>query len=253
VTRVLSALPASYRLVFFETIGSTNDEAKRLARAGGAEGTVVWALQQTAGRGRRGRRWLSPPGNLYASLVLRPDCPGARAAQLGFAAALASCDALAELVPGLGGLACKWPNDVLLGGCKIAGILLESEVGKGDALAWLVLGLGVNLAWAPSATEFPATSLAGQGLEPVPPAAMLEAFARHFCAWAQRWREGGFAAVREAWKQRAALLGEPIQVRLENVTLRGRCLDLDAQGALLLETGDGVRRISAGEVFPTNL
>jgi BirA family transcriptional regulator, biotin operon repressor / biotin---[acetyl-CoA-carboxylase] ligase len=244
---------AAYRPLFFETIDSTSDEAKRLARAGAAEGTLVWALEQTAGRGRRGRPWLSPPGNLYASLILRPGGPAGRAAQLGFAAALAIGDALAELLPGLGGLACKWPNDVLLGGRKIAGILLESEIGEGGALAWLVLGLGINLAWAPPGTEFPSTSIAAQGFDTVPPAVMLEAFARHFHAWAQGWREDGFAGIREAWKQRTASLGEPIQVRLETVTLRGRCLDLDSQGALLLETGEGVRHISAGEVFPANL
>jgi BirA family transcriptional regulator, biotin operon repressor / biotin---[acetyl-CoA-carboxylase] ligase len=243
-------LPAAYRLVCRETVGSTNDEAKRLAREGEAEGTLVWALEQTAGRGRRGRAWASPRGNLYASLVLRPACPPDRAAQLGFAAALAVGDALGALVPNLGGLACKWPNDVLAGGRKIAGILLESEIGEGENLAFLVVGVGINLASAPGDVEFPATSVIGEGRRAPEPAAALEAFVGHFETWTRLWREEGFAPVRAAWLARAAALGEPIRVRLEGATLHGRFADIDQQGVLLLDTPDGVRHISAGDVFP---
>ncbi|HEY3912645.1 MAG TPA: biotin--[acetyl-CoA-carboxylase] ligase [Stellaceae bacterium] len=249
-------LPPSYHLVCCDAIGSTNDEAKRLARAGAPERTVVWALEQTAGRGRRGRRWASPRGNLYASLVLRPDCSPESAARLGFAAALAIGDALASLVPGLAGLACKWPNDVLLGGRKIAGILLESEigpastVGNGETVAFVVVGIGINLAAAPADAEFPATSLAAEGYPPPEPAAALEPLLRCFDVWERRWREEGFASVRAAWLARAAARGQPIEVRLENRTLRGRFADLDHRGALVLETPDGPRLIAAGDVFP---
>lgn len=243
-------LPPGYQLVFRETVGSTNDEAKRLAREGAAEGTIVWALAQTAGRGRRGRAWASPPGNLYLSLILRPKGPPDRAAQLGFAAALSVIDALEALAPGLADIACKWPNDVLLAGRKLAGILLESEMGGGADLAFLVLGVGVNLASAPRESEFPATSLAGEGYPPPAPQTALEAFARHFDAWARRWREDGFAPLRAAWLARVAGLGGEIRVRLETAGLRGRFVDLDRQGALLLETADGLRAISAGDVFP---
>ncbi len=243
-------LPAGWRLVWRETVGSTNEEAKSLARRGAAEGTLVSALAQTAGRGRRGREWRSPPGNLYLSLVLRPSCPPDRAAQLGFAAALAVADALGALVPELAGLAGKWPNDVLLDGRKVAGILLESEIGEGQNLAFLVVGVGVNLISAPPDVEFPATSIASQGYRPSEPAALLEAFARHFDAWLRCWRKVGFAPLRAAWLARAVGLGEPIRVRLENATLYGRFADLDHDGALLLDTADGLRRISAGDVFP---
>jgi BirA family biotin operon repressor/biotin-[acetyl-CoA-carboxylase] ligase len=244
-------LPHGYRLVFCETVGSTNDEAKDLARGGAAEGTIVWALAQTAGRGRRGRTWASPPGNLYVSLVLRPQGPPDRAAQLGFAAALAVADALADLAPGLAGAACKWPNDVLIAGRKIAGILLESEMGEGAGLAFLVLGIGINLASAPSESAFPATSLVGAGYPPPAPKAALEAFARHFDIWARRWRDEGFAPLRAAWLARAAGLGGDIRVRLETGTLHGKFVDLDRDGRLLLEMADGLRHhISAGDVFP---
>src|SRR5439155_19489702 len=126
------ALPEGFRLRHDATIGSTNDEAKAVARTGATDGTLVWADQQTAGRGRRGRIWLSPPGNLYLSLVLRPECAAARAAQLGFVAALGLGDALAPLVGATVQLRYKWPNDLLVDGKKLAGILLESETSASD-------------------------------------------------------------------------------------------------------------------------
>jgi BirA family biotin operon repressor/biotin-[acetyl-CoA-carboxylase] ligase len=243
-------LPAAYRLVSRATVGSTNDEAKKLARNGAAHGTVVWALEQTAGRGRRGRRWSSPPGNLYASLVLRPGAAPERTAQLGFVAALAVTDALRELAPQLAEPTCKWPNDVLVGGRKIAGILLESEMDKGEHLAFVIVGVGINLVSAPPDAEHPATSIAGEGrLAPAPHTA-LGAFARHFESWAQVWENEGFAPVRDGWRARAAFLGEQIQVRLDTTTLRGKFIDLDQHGVLLLETEGGLRQVSAGDVFP---
>jgi BirA family biotin operon repressor/biotin-[acetyl-CoA-carboxylase] ligase len=246
----LPSLPAACRLVLRDTVGSTNDEAKRLAREGAAAGTLVWALEQTAGRGRRGRVWSSPRGNLYLSLIRRPAAPPDRAAQLGFVAALAVADAVRELAPGLGEPACKWPNDVLLGGRKIAGILLESEMGKSGDLAFVVVGVGVNLASAPPDTEYPATSIAAEGVPPPAPPAALGAFARHFETWAQCWERKGFAPVREAWINRAVALGGQIRVRLDSATLHGKFVDIDQQGMLLLETADGLRQISAGDVFP---
>ena len=245
-------LPPGYRLICYESIGSTNDTAKCRARDGAAAGTFVWALEQTAGRGRRGRAWASPRGNLYASLICRPDCPAHRATQLGFVAALSIGGALSAILPGLEGLSYKWPNDVLLNGCKIAGILLESEMTALDKLTFLVVGIGVNLGVSPRDTEYPATSLAKEGLGEIAPAAMLEEFAAQFQSWEKRWREDGFAPVRAAWLAAAASRGEPIRVRLEAGTLYGRFLDIDEEGALLLECAGGCRRISAGEVFPAN-
>lgn len=246
-------VPPGYRLVCHDSIGSTNDEAKRLARGGAAAGTVVWALQQIAGRGRRGRSWVSPPGNLYMSVLMRPDCPADRAAQLGFVAAVAIGGALGEIFPGLDAVSYKWPNDVLLNGNKIAGILLESEMATLDRLSFLVVGIGINLVTAPQQTEFPATSLAEEGLGEVAPAAMLEVSLRHFMFWEQRWREDGFSPVRAAWRAAAAASpGDPIRVRLETDTISGRFLDLDEQGALLMDCAGRCRRISAGEIMPAS-
>lgn len=243
------ALPPPFRLVAHGTIGSTNDEAKRLAREGEPEGLVVRADRQTAGRGRRGRSWVSAPGNLYASILLRPQCRAAEAAQLGFVAALAVSDALGELAPTVAAR-CKWPNDVLANGKKICGILLETEMLGGDRPDFVVLGIGVNLASSPRDTPYPATSLAEEGVPPVTPATMATAMIRHFAARLSCWRDGGFAPIREAWLGRAIGLGQPVQVRLERDTLDGRFLDLDKDGALLLGTNSGERRIAAGEIFP---
>jgi BirA family transcriptional regulator, biotin operon repressor / biotin---[acetyl-CoA-carboxylase] ligase len=245
-------LPEGYRLIRYETVGSTNEEAKLLARDGAAVGTLVWAFEQTAGRGRRGHAWVSPQGNLYVSLILRPGCAAGRAAQLGFVAALAVGCTLGVVSSGLAGLSYKWPNDVLVNGCKIAGILLESELGEGEIPAFVILGVGINLASSPRGTEFPATSIAEQGLRSLSPADALEEFARNFHAWERRWREDGFAPVRKAWLARAMSLGQPIRVQLETTTLYGRFLDIDQQGALLLESAGQLRPISAGEIFPAN-
>ena len=243
------ALPPPFRLVAYETIGSTNDELKRLAREGAGEGLVVIAERQTAGRGRRGRTWVSPPGNLYSSTLVRPDCRAATAAQLGFVAALGVNGAIGELAPPVE-TRCKWPNDLLANGKKVSGILLETEMVAGDRPDFVILGVGVNLASSPRDTPYPATSLAEEGAPLIAPPMMAAAFIRHFAAWLARWREDGFAPIREAWLARAMGLGEPIQVRLERDTLDGRFLDLDDDGALLLGQAAGSRRIAAGEIFP---
>lgn len=249
------SLPPAYRLVALDTVGSTNEEAKRLAREGAEDGTLVWAREQTAGRGRGGRGWTSPRGNLYLSLVLRPECPAQRAAELGFVAAIGLGDALASLIPPLVPVNYKWPNDVLVGERKAAGILIETESGVRPApeapLEWMVLGMGVNVQHYPEDTEFPATSLRYEGAGEVTVEALLEAFGRFFMEWANRWLDDGFPPVAAAWKARALGIGKKIRVRLPNETLRGKFIDLDADGALLLglEKGAAPRRITAGDVF----
>jgi BirA family biotin operon repressor/biotin-[acetyl-CoA-carboxylase] ligase len=141
---------------------------------------------------------------------------------------------------------------VLANGRKIAGILLESEMTARDKLTFLVVGVGVNLTASPQGTAFPATSVAQQCDGEAAPAAMLEKFSLHFESWKERWQTEGFAPVRAAWLAAAIFRGKPIRVQLEAATLHGRFLDLDEQGALLLEADGKHRRISAGEVFPAN-
>ena len=243
-------LPPPYRLIALDSVGSTNVEARRLAQEGAEDGTLIWAREQTAGRGRSGKDWESPVGNLYLSLVLRPDCSPQEAAQLSFIAALGLGEAVGSTAPPMEVLY-KWPNDVLINERKAAGILLESEIGADGALDWLVLGCGVNIASYPRETAFPATSLRFEGAPAeLTEVVLLEAFGRHFLSWVNRWLEEGFEPVRRHWLQHAKGLGEAIDVRLPHETLSGRFADLDETGALLLELPDGAqRKIAAGEVF----
>jgi BirA family biotin operon repressor/biotin-[acetyl-CoA-carboxylase] ligase len=180
---------------------------------------------------------------------LRPDCPASRAAQLGFVTALAIGAALGAICPGPG-LSFKWPNDVLINGRKVAGILLESEMIGHERPSFVVVGVGVNLAAAPQGTEFPATSILEEGWATVLPKVMLESFVDHFRSWHMRWQVEGFSPVREAWLAAAAFSrGEPIRVRLDATSLHGRFLDINEEGALLLDAAGERRRVSAGEVF----
>ena len=239
-----------FHLIALEAIGSTNDEAMRLAAEGAEAGTLVWAKAQSRGRGRRGRSWASPRGNLYLSLILRPDCPVATAAQLNFVAALGIGEGLAALSPRCPALRYKWPNDVLLDKHKVAGILLESSGSGKDSFEWLVLGVGVNVLSFPQGTDYPATSLKAEGVEGLSVENVLESFCDVFLAWLERWQREGFAPVRAKWLERAAALGERIEVRLDDETLAGTFAGLDESGALILHKGgEQVLRITAGDVF----
>ncbi len=244
----VAALPPFFRLIALASVDSTNRELRELALAGAPEGTAVTALEQTAGRGRRGRDWQSPPGNLYLSVLLRPTGSPAQAGQAGFVAAVALAEAVEKLVPERAAVTLKWPNDLLVNGRKAAGLLLEAS-GKGAGLDWLVLGLGVNVTSFPADTAFPATCLEAEGVS-VGVNDLLAAFAWRLDAWLGRWRTEGFAPVRQAWLERAHGLGQPITVRLERETLEGRFEALDESGALMLHLPDDARRnISAGDVF----
>jgi len=243
-------LPSFYRLVAHEQIDSTNEEAKRLAAGGAAGGTLVWAGEQLAGRGRRGRRWASPPGNLYVSLLLRPACPPAQACQINFVAAVALAEAVSALLPPPPPMDLKMPKGVLVGGAKGSGILLEAAAALDRSIDWLVIGIGVNVASHPPDTPYPATSLQREGAASATSAAVLEGFAERFQVWYETWRAQGFAPVRARWLASARGLGEPIEVRLDREILHGLFRDLDESGALMLDVGDGARRqITTGDLF----
>ncbi|MFN3232701.1 MAG: biotin--[acetyl-CoA-carboxylase] ligase [Alphaproteobacteria bacterium] len=238
-------LPSGYRLIALETIDSTNEEARR--RAPLAHRTVIWAKQQTAGRGRRGRAWMSKPGNLFTSIVVTPDCPIIEAAQLSFVTALA----MADMLKGLGladKISLKWPNDVLVGGAKISGILLEASSSGAEAKA-VIVGIGLNLTLHPDDTPYPATDVRSLTGKAVPPEDALEAlvaaFEEHYSAWCKT----GFEPVRQAWLDQAHGRGQPVSVTLDGEVLEGVFSDLDETGALVVDTREGPRTITAGDVF----
>lgn len=239
--RSAPVLPDGWTLVALASVGSTNDEAARLADTGVPEGTVVWSREQTGGRGRRGRHWASPPGNLYTSTILRPACAAPRAAELGFVAALA----VADIVPVGRRVRLKWPNDVLVDGGKIAGILLESAAGQAGQVDHVVAGIGLNVGFAPQLPEmrYPGSALGGS-VE-----AALERLTAALAARLVQWRRDGFETVRAAWLGKAGPIGAEVDVRLGDELVRGRFAGLDRQGALLLETAAGPRKIVSGELL----
>lgn len=235
------------RIEIFDTLDSTNEEAKRRALEGEAGPLWIVALTQSAGRGRRGRAWTSAQGNLFTTGLFCLDTTPGRAAQLSFAAALAVGDVAAEAI-GPEHVRLKWPNDVLVHGRKLAGILLESGSLTSGGL-WLAVGIGINLAHHPDDSERPATDLAQYGARLTPERA-VERLAQRFDHWRSIWAEQGFAPVRQAWLARAWGLGERCTARLSDESVEGVFADLADDGALRLDLPDGARRfISAGDVF----
>lgn len=246
-----SAMQAGARITRYDTIGSTNAEALALAHRGERGPLWIVARRQTAGRGRRGRTWISDEGNLYATLLISEPAPPDRVAELSFVAALALADAVAELAPGLvRRLALKWPNDLLLDQRKLAGILIEGEtINRRLAVA---IGIGVNCAHHPTDTAYPATSLAAAGCAGTPDL-VLTALSRTMVGRLMQWQRGnGFAAIRSDWLARAAQLGGEIRVVLGAEDCVGRFAGIDETGRLVLHGRDGtIRTIAAGDVWPS--
>jgi BirA family biotin operon repressor/biotin-[acetyl-CoA-carboxylase] ligase len=242
------AAAAGVGLIARDTVGSTNSEALACARAGERGPLWVTARAQTAGRGRRGRTWVSEPGNLYATLLLTDPAPPERAAQLSFVAALAAHDAVAACAPALvARLGFKWPNDVLLDGAKLAGILIDAE---GARPLLVAVGIGINCHHHPAVTDYPATDLAAAGAD-VAVEVLFQALSIAMVHRLREW-ETGFASIRAAWLARAGGLGGELTARLgSRGDLTGRFETLDEAGRLVLRLPDGaVETIAAGEVFP---
>jgi BirA family biotin operon repressor/biotin-[acetyl-CoA-carboxylase] ligase len=236
----------------FETIGSTNAEALVRAQAGEHGPLFVVAERQSAGRGRRGREWVSEAGNLYASLLVVDPAPAVASPQICFVAALALHDAVLDACAGLAParLKLKWPNDLLLDQAKVSGILVEGTTLASGKLA-AAIGIGVNCAHHPADTPFPASDFKVAGFD-LSPAVLLARLGERWNARVREWDRGeGFAAIRAAWLLRATGIGGAIEVRLPDRTLAGTFEAIDEEGALLLRKADGAREaISAGDVFP---
>ncbi len=245
-------LPEGYGLRHFAEIDSTNDEAKRLAAAGEAGPVWIVAERQTAGRGRRGRAWVSPTGNLMCTLLVRPACSPSKAGELAFVAGLALHEAATHLLPHFPSdkITLKWPNDLLVSGRKASGILLESESDGRSNVSWLAVGIGLNLAHFPTDTPYPATCLGDEGGMVPSVTDALTALAMGFDRWYQRWQNDGFGAIREAWLFRAHGVGGAIVARLADEEIEGVFEGIEPDGALRLRVAGGaVRLVAAGDVF----
>jgi BirA family biotin operon repressor/biotin-[acetyl-CoA-carboxylase] ligase len=241
------AAAAGVGLIACDAVGSTNAEALAYGRAGEKGPLWITARAQTAGRGRRGRTWVSEPGNLFATLLLTDPAPAEHAPQLSFVAALATHDAIVRLVPELASrLTFKWPNDVLCGGAKLAGILIEAE---GTRPLIVAVGIGVNCRHHPAGTEYAATDLAAEGAS-VTAETLFTALSGAMMARLQEWG-AGFGSIRTEWLRRAGALGSALRVRLGACDVAGQFETLDEAGRLVLRLPDGtLQTIAAGEVFP---
>ena len=232
----------------FDTIDSTSLEAKRLIEAGQHGPLWVLAERQTAGYGRRGTAWQQASGDVAASLIfpIEPEV-AAQAAELSYAAALAVADAMEQYV-GDAAITVKWPNDVLLAGAKVSGLLLELLTPK-PTQPVLVLGVGVNIVSTPESVPYPVAKMLDHTSAAPTPLEMVSKIDAAFFRYYQKWQEDGFTALRDRWLSRAARLHETILVRCQGEVLEGVFKNVDEDGSLVLATSEGERLITAGEVF----
>jgi len=244
----LGTVALGCRIVYLERAGSTSDVARDLARQGAPEGTLVVTEEQTAGRGRRGRSWNCPFGRgLLFSLVLRPPVRPACAPQVTMVAAVALARAIEKvtgLAPGI-----KWPNDLLLEGKKVCGILTEMDA-EPEVINSVVIGVGLNANLAEGELEpGRATSLKLQAGKDIGRVRLLQEALRQLEEWYRIWQVGGFTVIRAEWEKRSVTLDRLVRVRLGDISLAGRAVGVDEEGALLLELPDGAtQRLLAGEV-----
>ncbi len=245
----VKASAAGYRLQEFAALGSTNDEAMSRVALGDPGRLWIVADEQSRGRGRFGRQWRSPPGNLYASLLLIDPAPPPLSAQLGFVAGVALASALRKMLGGDGKLKLKWPNDALNDGAKLSGLLLEG-VCLPSGLFGCVIGFGVNCQSSPDEAPYPTASLRSIGAASADRETLFAALSDFVVDWLEIWARGeNFAAIRAVWLDYAGGIGGPVRVSRNGSQRQGIFRGVDAQGRMLLETADGaVEIIEAGDV-----
>ncbi len=242
-----------YHLLSYDVLDSTNEEAKRLAGGGASHGAVIWAKRQTVGKGRMGREWASPEGNLYVSVLLCPPCQLQECSQLSFVAAVAALHTVEPIISDGGAVECKWPNDILHDGKKLGGILLESfttldEYGKDKQ--WVVVGIGLNIDSFPEHTPFPATCLRASGVEIISAKIVLSRFVYNFIHTYDSWQKNGFDTIRAQWTESAYRLGHPTEVAMGDTHFSGTFQGIDTQGRMLLQLSSGeIKTITAGDVL----
>ncbi|HBR68204.1 MAG TPA: biotin--[acetyl-CoA-carboxylase] ligase [Rhodospirillaceae bacterium] len=235
-----------WRIETFDTLPSTQETVKDRAAKGEAEGFVVQALEQTGGKGRHGREWVSPKGNLYLSILLRPDYEARRIGEFSFIAALALFETVLEHVQDQSLVMLKWPNDVLLGGKKCAGILLESGLQPDGKVDWLVVGIGLNVTSAPPIGS--ALTDYAQNLLDI--ALIRDKLLAHIDTYISLWQDKGFNEIRRLWMSRAHKPGAPLQIKLGETLKQGYFHAIDEGGNLLLRLENGgIETITAGDVY----
>ena len=238
-----------FRLECHEVLESTSTLLKQRAEAGAEEGLAIQALQQSAGRGRQGRGWDSPAGNLYLSVLLRPAVALRDAPQWSFVAAVALAETLKPLLPKAARPTLKWPNDLLLDSAKAAGILVETGVATNNALDWICIGMGVNIATKPTLPDRATACLAEFLPAPPAPEVLAAQLLQNLAHWHDLRLAQGFAPIRDAWLRHAPAMGAPVSVKRDGALIEGRFAGLSPEGGLLLAKANEVQLILAGEVI----
>lgn len=243
-------MPDGFDHQAFSSIDSTSKEAVRQIEKGAKSGLWLTATEQLLGRGRGGREWISKPGNLFSSLIFDTKKSLCHSAQLSFVTSLAVCETVTAFVdPNT--VKCKWPNDVLVDGKKISGILLETYSGS-NAENLMIIGIGINIDHHPDKPLYPTTHINEKAISIITADEVFHLLTEKMALWLKNWQENGFSIIRQEWLKKAKGKGEDIVVRLPNEELNGRFVDLDANGALMLEVNDEIRLIHSGDVFFTD-
>ena len=237
----------AWRLEQYDALASTSDSCILRAKDGAAEGLAILALRQTAGRGSRGRQWQAPAGNLNLSVLLRPALSMAQSSIFPLLTGVAVADAVAAFLPADTAPVLKWPNDVLLGGAKLAGILIDAAP-KGNSADWLVIGIGINLAEAPELPGRCTTTLAQFGGHAKPPEA-AQMVLHYLAFWLDVLESSGVAPILDAWQQRGHPIGTELKLTGIADQVSGRFAGLSATGELLLNVGNRIERFSTGEIL----
>lgn len=232
-----------WRTQVLGTTPSTQDLVKDMADTGEPEGLAIQSLQQTGGRGRHGNNWTSPMGNLYVSALLRPNCTPSKAAQLAFVAAVALSEAIDDVIEPSHVKTLKWPNDILIDGKKVSGILLESSL-KEKLVDYVVIGTGVNIFAAPEG----AVGIDEIKRVPVFVNIFRDVYLDKLLGRYREWQDKGFATIREAWLKQAHGLGQDMTIRLPEIAYHGVFKGIDDNGSLLAEVDGAPRVFTAGEV-----
>lgn len=241
-------LPAGYFLEIHDQLSSTNEQAAQRAREGSRPNTWTVTEHQSHGRGRHGRTWFSGQGNLYASLFLYPEVSVSRFFELSFVTACAVARTLKKVTP-LSTVQCKWPNDVLIDGKKVSGILIESETSFNHIKPWAIIGIGLNVVTTPEGSDFPAGALQDFSLKAINKFLVFEMLSESLAKSLTLWRQHGFAPVRLLWSSLAWQQGKEILVDSQGEWLKGVHQGINEKGALLLrEPGGQCRTIIAGTV-----
>lgn len=240
-----------YNYLTFDVIDSTNSEARRVLSRGADGNFVISAGEQISGRGRNGRIWESRPGNLYMSILLEADGFYNRQSDISFVTALAVYDSISEISRTCASkvdLIIKWPNDILINGAKISGILLESI--KSNAKHYLIIGIGVNIALSPNLSDKKTISCADLNIKNISPSLMLDIIMKHFSYYYNLWQDKGFTPVRQLWLERSCKRGEVITVSDGRNRISGLFQDIDENGAIVLKLASGEHcKLSTGDVF----